>query len=409
MHQPPHPSSRPCVFFDDGAGLLGVQTDLRASFEVRTGALSTAQRLCSVLGLRPIAVFAPSGVAEVIADRWSTPVNAMPESAPDEPVLVVNGRCTLPLDVLEDIEPGQAAIEEHSEDLICARLLPSEVSRLMAGEDPSREKFTIKDRVLAARPWDVIASRDRAIAMDLNILMGGPARDPSDAAIVMGEHPIRVDPSARLAPGVVLDASVGPIVIEHHAHIRPGAILVGPVVIGPSSTVTEGALIRGGAVIGPVCKVGGEVVGVIFQGHANKAHDGFLGDSWVGEWVNLGAGTVGSNLLNTYSEVSAVPAAGESRERTGRTFFGCVLGDHVKTGISTRIMTGAVVETGAMWAATAPITDCVRRFTWMTDAGMKRFRLPRFLETMDAMMARREQSANNAYRARVQALHEKHC
>lgn len=407
MHQPTHQSTRPCVFFDDARGMLAPQTDLRASFEVRTGALSTAQRLSSVIGLEPIAAYAPAGVAELIANRWSTPVNAMPDAPPDGPILVINGRCTLPLDILADIEPGQAAVEEDSGDLICARLTASEVIRLMAGEDPSRERITIRDRVLASRPWDVIASRDRAIAIDLGILLAGPARDPTEVAIVIGEQPVRVDPSVRLAPGVVLDATVGPIVIEHHAVVRPGAVIIGPAVIGPSSTITEQAVIRAGTVIGPVCKVGGEVAGTIFQGYANKAHAGYLGDSWVGEWVNIGAGTTGSNLLNTYSEISAVAAPGASRERTGLSFLGCVLGDHVKTAISTRIMTGAVVETGAMWAATAPIADCVRRFSWMTDAGLKRFRLPRFFETMDAMMARREQKASIAYRARLQDLHER--
>jgi len=406
MHQPAHHSPRPCVFFDDAKGMLAAQTDLRASFEVRTGALSTAQRLCSVIGLQPIAVYAPSGVAEIMTDRWSTPVNALPDTAPAGPILVVNGRCTLPLDVLAEIAPGEAAVEEHSGDLVCARLLADEVLQLMAGEDPSKAKITIKDRVLADRPWDVIATRDRALSIDLSILLGGPAHDPRDIAVVLGEHPVRVDPSAKLAPGVVLDATTGPIVIEHHAVIRPGAVIIGPAVVGPGSTVTEQAVIRSNTVIGPVCKVGGEVAGTIFQGYANKAHGGYIGDSWVGEWVNLGAGTTGSNLLNTYSEISAVPAPGASRERTGLDFFGCVLGDHVKTAISTRVMTGAVVETGAMWAATAPINDCVRRFSWMTDAGLKRFRLPRFMETMDAMMARRDQKASIAYRARLGDLHQ---
>jgi UDP-N-acetylglucosamine diphosphorylase/glucosamine-1-phosphate N-acetyltransferase len=405
MHLPTHASTRPCVFFDDARGVIGPLTDLRASFEVRTGALTTAQRLAAALALDPVAVYAPPGLGPLVATRWSVPVNTLPDAPPSEPILVVNGRCTLPLDVLSDIEPGMAAVEEHSGDLVCARLDAAEVVRLMAGENPAREIITIHDRVLLARPWDVIATRDRAIDIDLAILLGGPARDPSDAVTVLGENPVRVDPAASIAPGAVLDATAGPVVIEHHATLRPGAIIIGPAVVGPSSTVAEHAVIRAHTAVGPVCKVGGEIAGAIFQAYSNKAHDGFVGDSWIGEWVNLGAGTTTSNLLNTYSEISAVAERGMSRERTGLTFFGCVLGDHTKTAIGTRIMTGSIVHTGAMWAATEPISECVDRFAWSTNAGDKRFRLPRFFETMDAMMARRDQSAGPVYRARIESLH----
>lgn len=406
MHQPTHANPTPCVFFDDARGCLDAMTDLRASFEIRTGALSTAQRLASALRLDPIAVYAPTGVAAIVAERWSAPVNALPDPPPDGPILVVNGRCTLPLDALAEVEPGQAVVEEGSGDLICARLGAPEVLRLMAGEDPTRETITVHDRVLIARPWDVIAARNRAIDIDLDILLPGPSREPPDTVIILGEHPVRIDPSSTIAPGIVIDATIGPVVIERHATLRPGAIIIGPAVVGPSSTVAEHAVIRPHTAIGPVCKVGGEIAGAILQGYANKAHEGFLGDSWIGEWVNLGAGTTTSNLLNTYSEISATAATGMSRERTGLTFFGCVLGDHAKTAILTRVMGGAIVHTGAMWAANQPITGCIDRFTWQTEAGLKQFRLPRFLDTMDAVMARREQTATPAYRARIERLHQ---
>jgi UDP-N-acetylglucosamine diphosphorylase/glucosamine-1-phosphate N-acetyltransferase len=406
MHTPTLSNTRPCVFFDDARGILGPLTSLRASFEIRTGAFTTAQRLVSSLGLEPVAVYAPSDVAGVVSQRWSVPVNAMPESLPDEPVLVVNGRCPLPLDVLRDIEPGQAAVEEKSGDLICARLNAAEVVELLAGQDPTREKITVHDRVLLARPWDVIAHRNRTIEHDLHVLGAGPTREPTGAVFILGEHPVRVDPSARVAPGVTLDATDGPIVIERHATLKSGAVIVGPTVIGPSCVITENGIVRANSAIGPVCKVGGEVGGVIFQGYANKAHEGYLGDSWVGEWVNLGAGTVSSNLLNTYSEISAVAGPGLARERTGLQFFGCILGDHTKTAIATRIMTGTVAQTGIMWAASAPMTGCVPPFAWVTDAGQRKTRLPKFVEVARTVMARREIEPSDAYIQRLQSLHQ---
>ena len=103
---------------------------------------------------------------------------------------------------------------------------------------------------------------------------------------------------------LVLDAERGPIRIDRGAVIRPGAVICGPCSIGREAVVVDRALIKPDTVIGPVCKVGGEVGGTIFQGYSNKSHEGHLGDSWEGKWVNFGAGTSNSNLLNTYGEVT---------------------------------------------------------------------------------------------------------
>jgi UDP-N-acetylglucosamine diphosphorylase/glucosamine-1-phosphate N-acetyltransferase len=207
-------------------------------------------------------------------------------------------------------------------------------------------------------------------------------------------------------PGVTIDVERGPVAVAGHAVLRPGAVVVGPSAIGPYSTVLEHAIIRSNTAIGRRCKVGGEVGGVIFQGFANKAHDGFLGDSWVGEWANLGAGTTNSNLLNTYSEVVAQATCSGARERTGETFLGATIGDHVRTAIGTRIMTGAVVHTGAMWAASKAITGCVGRFAWVTDEGERTYRLGKFLDVARTVMARRDVEPSDAYLARLTTLHQ---
>jgi UDP-N-acetylglucosamine diphosphorylase / glucose-1-phosphate thymidylyltransferase / UDP-N-acetylgalactosamine diphosphorylase / glucosamine-1-phosphate N-acetyltransferase / galactosamine-1-phosphate N-acetyltransferase len=177
--------------------------------------------------------------------------------------------------------------------------------------------------------------------------------------------------------------------------------------------VLERSLVKSNTALGPWCKVAGEVGGTIFQGFANKAHDGHLGDSYIGEWVNLGAGTTNSNLLNTYGEVVAKQSPRGSNERTGETFLGCVLGDHVKTAICTRIMTGAIVHTGTMWAATAAISGCVPGFSWVTDSSpppsgageqWKPFRFDKFMEVARAAMGRRKIVPSEATVAALLAL-----
>jgi len=301
--------------------------------------------------------------------------------------------------------------------VIAARLTPAQARELTHAKDvlaalgalTLTRVEEIAAPALLARPWHVRTLRDRALANDLERLEKQLNAGTPAGLTTFGTHALRVMPSARILPGVVLDLDHGPIYVAEHATIRPGAILTGPCYVGPHSTVLDRAVIRSNTAIGPQCKVAGEVGGTIFQGYANKAHDGYLGDSWVGEWANLGAGTTTSNLLNTYGEIiaRALPegAPGSKNERTGEQFLGAIIGDHVKTAICTRIMTGSVLHIGSMFATTAPVSGCVARFTWATDAGRHPYRVDKFLEVMKAAMGRRKVSPTEAYLRRIAALH----
>ncbi|MCH7934089.1 MAG: hypothetical protein IIC36_08890, partial [Gemmatimonadetes bacterium] len=163
-----------------------------------------------------------------------------------------------------------------------------------------------------SKPWHVRALRDEAIVRDLDSLTG------QSSGSAEGSFCAAIDPAATVHASAVLETDKGHIVIARGAIVRPFATIIGPVYVGPDSIVAENAVIRANTAIGPVCKVGGEVSGVIFQGYSNKGHAGFLGDSWVGEWVNLGAGTTNSNLLNTYGEVAARTTPTGCRAPKGR-------------------------------------------------------------------------------------------
>lgn len=216
---------------------------------------------------------------------------------------------------------------------------------------------------------------------------------------------VHIHATAKVSPSVVLDAELGPIFIDEHAVIRPGVIIVGPAYIGKNSTILERALIKAHTAFGPVCKVAGEVGGTIFQGYANKAHDGHLGDSYIGEWANLGAGTTNSNLLNTYGEVTAtLPVPGASRERTGLTYLGCIVGDHTKFAINTRIMTGSIFGTGCMVATTAAPPTCAPPFSWLTDERTQPYRFSKFFEVAKTVMARRKIEPSEAYISAMAAI-----
>lgn len=403
------------VFLDDGLGALAPLRDLRPVFDARLGPLTTRQRHERSLGLRTAAVIVPPELEAVTRETAGVPVNTIDTDAlARDELLVVNGRCPLPLEDLRTLEPG-SALHDPQGGLIAARLSPGLVASLAEGlaADPRVEQLdaearTLDEPVLLTRPWHPRAVRDLALEVDLTLLEREPgAETPPDARRgfwCVGPTTPRIHPSARVMPGVVIDTEPGPVRLAAGAVVRPGAVITGPASIGAGSTVLDNAVIRPKTTIGPVCKVGGEIGGCVFQGYSNKAHGGYLGDSWVGAWVNLGAGTITSNLKNTYSEVRAAAEPDGPREHTGQTFLGAVIGDHVKTAIGTRLMAGTVLHTGAMWAASGPVSGAVERFAWVTDRGRERAEPDKFLASAAAVMARRDVELSAIARERLREL-----
>lgn len=397
----------PAILFDDAKGLLSPLNDLRASYEIRTGALTTAERMLNAFGLDIIGVMVPAPLAELIADTTPVPVNRPPEMGDDAEVLLINGRCPLPLDAIANLDLGEVAIEARSQDMVALRLTGKAARAMLTGADPGLRTVTIDDHVLMDRPWSWRTFRDRCLGWDLDHLVAAMTTTrPPEGVALLGKHAVAIHPSAEIAPSAVLNAEAGPIVIDENAVVRPLAVITGPAYVGPGSTVVEHAHIKPHTAIGPVCKVGGEVGGTVFQGYANKGHAGHLGDSWVGEWVNLGADTTNSNLLNTYTEITARATPDSKMEKTGHVFLGATIGDHAKTAIGTKIMTGAIIGTGAMHAAAEPVSGVMPAFAWTTDAGTKSYRLGKFVEVAMTVMQRRGVTQTQAYSRRLTILHE---
>jgi UDP-N-acetylglucosamine diphosphorylase/glucosamine-1-phosphate N-acetyltransferase len=158
---------------------------------------------------------------------------------------------------------------------------------------------------------------------------------------VLGKQNIIIENGAVIKPGTVLDAEGGPIYIGKNVNVFPQSTIIGPACILDGSVIKVGAQIYENTTIGPVCKVGGEVEGSIIHSYSNKQHAGFLGHSYLGSWVNLGAGTNNSDLKNNYSKVKV--QIGTEQIDTGSMFAGLTMGDHSKSAIGTTLNTGTVV------------------------------------------------------------------
>jgi len=185
--------------------------------------------------------------------------------------------------------------------------------------------------------WDLVISNGDLLKADFT---GGRIRSDIRQAKVLNKQNLNIGENCKFGLGVVLDASKGPIIIGNEAEIMHNSVIIGPVYIGNKSIIKVGAKIYGNTSIGPACKIGGEVEGSIIQGYSNKQHEGFLGHAFLGEWVNLGAGTENSDLKNNYGNVE-VYLDKKNKVETKQRFVGCFIGDHTKTGIKTMINTGS--------------------------------------------------------------------
>jgi UDP-N-acetylglucosamine diphosphorylase/glucosamine-1-phosphate N-acetyltransferase len=209
-------------------------------------------------------------------------------------------------------------------------------------------------------------------------------------------------PGARIEPHVVLDTSSGPIMIAHGAKVHAFTRLAGPCYVGRDSIILGGDV--GASSIGPVCKIRGEVSTIIVLGYSNKSHDGFVGHSYLGRWVNVGAGTVTSNLKNTYSTVEFWTPRGE--RQTGLQFLGTFFGDHAKTGIGTPLTTGTVLGAGACVFGSEMPPKVVPPFAWGNGVPYDTFQLEKFLTVTERVMARRHVTLSERSRRQLVASYE---
>jgi UDP-N-acetylglucosamine diphosphorylase/glucosamine-1-phosphate N-acetyltransferase len=249
--------------------------------------------------------------------------------------------------------------------------------------------------------WQLIGDLGQVLPADLERLRSehGAVTIPRGVT-VLGDPALALVGEAHLEPGVVLDVSKGPIFLSPGVEVRAFTRLAGPLAVARDTRLVGGSI--GGSAIGPRCVVHGEVSSCIFLGYANKSHDGFLGHSVVGRWVNLGAGTINSNLKNTYGPVRL--NLGGARYETGLTFLGSMIGDHVKTAIGTMLPTGCVIGVGANLFGTRRPGSEVPAFAWGLDEPGRVLECGRFVEIAERVLPRRDVAVDDRTRRYLSAL-----
>ncbi|MFO8087360.1 MAG: GlmU family protein [Bacteroidales bacterium] len=240
------------------------------------------------------------------------------------------------------------------------------------------------------QPWDLFRYNARLITDDFYRLTRGRMSEPlSMTNIQTGPGDIFIEEGAKVE-GAFLNPSNGPIYIGKNTEVMEGAKIRGPFAMCDHAVIKMDAKIYGGTTLGPHVKVGGEINNVVFQGYANKAHDGFLGNAVIGQWCNLGADTNNSNLKNTYDEVKMWSYAEEHFVNTGLQFCGLIMGDHSKCGINTMFNTGTVVGVNANIYGTGFPRNFIPSFSWGGAQGFKKYNLQKAFQVASAVMQRRK-------------------
>jgi UDP-N-acetylglucosamine diphosphorylase/glucosamine-1-phosphate N-acetyltransferase len=243
------------------------------------------------------------------------------------------------------------------------------------------------DAELLHYPWELITRNAALLEDDWLFGSHGIEGTVSTSVKIVDIAHLSVGHGATIKPTAFLDASTGPIRISYNTTIGSHVTIEGPAYIGPGAVVKPHAHIHGGTSIGPFCKVGGEVDATIICGHSNKQHDGFLGHSYLGAWINIGAGTANSDLKNTYGSIRM--RIGQEDVDTGEHFLGAVIGDHTKIGINQAIPTGASIGFATSVFTSSLMPRFVPSFAWLTDEGMSEGDPRRLVETARVVMSRR--------------------
>ncbi|MEZ4739358.1 MAG: putative sugar nucleotidyl transferase [Flavobacteriales bacterium] len=240
------------------------------------------------------------------------------------------------------------------------------------------------------RPWHLFQHCGQAIAQDFALLTEGRRSEPLSALnTVVGDPDLIFLEKGAVVEASILNTKNGPIYIGKDAEVMEGCMLRGPIVVGDHAQVKMGAKVYGPSAFGPESRVGGEVSNSVILGYSNKGHDGFLGNSVLGEWCNLGADTNTSNLKNTYGDVQVYSAAERQVVNTGLQFCGLLMGDHSKSGINTMFNTGTVVGVSANIFGSGFPPKHIPGFAWGGAEGFDIHDLERALTTAAKVMDRR--------------------
>jgi UDP-N-acetylglucosamine diphosphorylase/glucosamine-1-phosphate N-acetyltransferase len=363
------------ILFDGAArNQLLPFTFTRPVADIRIGILSIREKWERILETTTSTV-----TEDYLSHKW--PMVEMPEN-----ILINASFLPTPkfLSQIENLKPNQAIF--HQEDIVAFFSFEDQEVDFSAFTHIELEGGAFQ----IAHTWDIFSKNREALFADFELLTKNRKSQPiPDSNNVIGRENIFLEVGANVE-FATLNASAGPIYIGADAEIMEGCLIRGPFALCENSTLKMGTRIYGPTTVGPFSRVGGEINNSVIFGYSNKGHDGFLGNSVVGEWCNLGADTNNSNLKNNYAEVRLWDYETEGFARTGLQFCGLMMGDHSKCGINTMFNTGTVVGVSSNIFGTGFLRNFIPSFSWGGTNGMTTYKTDKAFEVAEIAMNRRE-------------------
>ena len=362
------------ILFDASRNSLLPLTYTRPVCDIRIGILTIREKWEKYLGEKTSTI-----TEDYLSVKYPT--------LQSEEMMLINGSICPTLKLVEAIKGlkiGQALVSGNN---VVAIYKTKE--QFLSEEDSTQEIEVEEDFIKITNPWDIFALNDKALRDDFQLLTKGRKSAPlSETNRVVGEENIFVEEGAEVE-FAILNAKEGPIYIGKDAQIMEGSVVRGPLAMCEHSVLKMSSKIYGATTLGPHVKVGGEVSNVVIFGYSNKAHDGFIGNSVIGEWCNIGADTNASNLKNTYEEVRVWSIEKNTFVPTGQTFFGTIMGDHSKCGINTMFNTGTVIGVSSNIYGHGYQRNYIPSFAWGGIMGLKSYDIDKAIEVAEKMYQRR--------------------
>ena len=377
------------VLFDDHnrKNLLPL-TFTRPVADMRVGILTIREKWEKFLGEKTSSLTEP-----YLSDKWSL-VKA------DDNVFI-NGSILPNRELVDEIlklETDCALLKE--DDIIAMRFSSDDI-----WNESTNAIETDADYIKINFPWDIVEKNAEAIADDFTLLTQGRKSAPlSNTVRALHPENIFLEEDAKVEYAL-LNASDGPIYIGKNAEVMENAAIRAPFALCNNAIIKMGAVIYGRTTIGPYCKVGGEVENSILFGYSNKPHDGFMGHSVIGEWCNIAAGTITSNLNNTYMPVRLWNYVQERFIQTNQQFLGLIMGDHSKTGINTMFNTGTVVGVFCNVFGSGYQKNFIPSFSW-GGATSTAYNLKKAIETAKIVYERRSKELTREDETMIKTIYE---
>ena len=364
----------------------------RAVFDIRFGQSTFLERI--------IKIFPEHSVSLIVRDEFKELVSELHTSIavnPDniEKGLWISSSVIWTRESVELLSDKDTAFMKDDK-LVAANLSSSDAARWISNGGPLKSELeSVKFKNIEVYQcnylWDIIKFINQSISDDASELKPVDRLDYPNTNLINPDK-IFIN-SAKVMPGALINAEKGPVIIDNNAVIYGQTYIEGPAFIGTDTVIKPLTKIVG-SVIGKKCKIGGEVESSVIQGYSNKVHDGHLGDSFLGEWVNLGAGTSNSNLKNNYSSVKI--SLNENLIDTNSLHIGCFIGDHVKTAIGTLINTGTIIGAASMISTYGFPPVNLPPFSWYFNRKKERMDFDKFVSTAQKSKSRRNKNFTSA-------------